>query len=153
MGEVREREARGAALKEAAREPDGVEHGRADAFPREPVDLVLQEADVEAGVVRRERSVAGEREEAPYRDLRARGPSQIVLADPGERRDERRQSGAGIDERLERLGDLERSDADGADLADAVAARREPRRLEVEDDELGVLDRRPGFRLAREPDA
>jgi hypothetical protein len=66
--------------------------------------------------------------------------AQVGVAQTGEARDRRRQRDAGVDERLERLGDLERADADGADLAHAVARRREARRLEVEDDELGVLD-------------
>ena len=49
---------------------------------------------------------------------------------------------AGADEGLERLPELERSYADGADLADARRACREAGRLQVEDDELGLLEQR-----------
>ena len=58
----------------------------------------------------------------------------------------------GRDERLERVRDLERLDTYRADLADAVTTRGEPGRLEVEDDDLGVLDERLGAGLACKPD-
>ncbi len=56
----------------------------------------------------------------------------------------------GLHERLERLLDRERPDTHRADLAHPVARRREPGRLEVEDDELGVLDQRLALAAVRE---
>ena len=114
---------------------------------------MVEEADVEAGVVRGERCVAGEREEAADGELRTRCAAQLGVAQAGQPGDRRRERDPGLDERLERLGDLERLDAHRADLAHAVARGREPGRLEVEDDELGVLDQRVGLRAVRETDA
>ena len=47
----------------------------------------------------------------------------------------------GFDERLEPLLELEPAHPHGADLADRRAAGREPRRLEIDDDVRGELDR------------
>ena len=150
--EVGEREAPAPPVQEPAREPDGVEDRRGHAPAGHALDLPLEEAHVEARVVRDERRVAGEGEEAPNRDLGARCPPQVGLADSGEGGDEGRERGARIDQRLERVDDLEAANANGADLADPVAGRRESRRLQVEDDELGVLDRDLCVRLACETD-
>ena len=118
----------------------------------EPLDGVVEEPDVEAGVVRHEWRVAGEREEPADRELRARGGAQLGIAQPCETGDGRWQRDAGIHERLEGLVDLERLDPYGADLAHAIARCREARRLEVEDHELGVLDEHVGLRTVREAD-
>ena len=99
--------------------------GRGDPPAGQPLDGVVEEADVEAGVVRGERRVAGEREEAPDRELRPRRAAQLGVAQARQPRDRRRQRDARVDERLERLGDLERLDAHRADLAHPVARRAE----------------------------
>ena len=107
--ELREREALAAAVQQAPREPDGVDDGRGDAPAGEALDGVVEEPDVEAGVVRGERRVAGEREEAADRELRPGRAAQLGVAQAGQARDRRRQRDARVDERLERLGDLERA--------------------------------------------
>ena len=135
------------------REPDRVDDRRGEAPAREALELVLEEGDVEARVVRDEHGVARELEEAADGDLRARRAAQVLVPDPRQRGDVRRQEDAGIHERLERVRDREPAYADGADLADPARARREPGRLEVEDDELGVLDLDSAVRLDREADA
>ena len=141
MRELGEREALAPPLEEAAGEPDGIEDGSCDAPARQPLDLAVEEPQVEARVVGDQRRLSGEAQKLPDGDRRAGGRPQVGRADPGERGDVRREERAGVDERLERLHDLELVDANGADLTHAVAAGREARRLEVEDDELGVLDR------------
>ena len=153
MRERGEREALAPALEKPPREPDRVDDRRRDAPAGEPLDLALEEREVEARVVRDERRVAREAEEAADGQLRARRPPQVGVADPGERGDVGRERRARVDERLERVLDRERADAHRADLADAAAARGEPGRLEVEDDELGVLDQDVGVRRVGEPDA
>ena len=68
--------------------------------------------------------------------------TQLLLAQPGQPRDRIREGNARVDERLEGVDYLELADAHSAHFADAVARGRKPRRLEVEDDELRVLERR-----------
>ena len=72
MRELREGEALAPPVEEPAREPDGVDDRRGDAPAGEPLDGAVEEADVEAGVVRGERRVAREREEAADGELRTR---------------------------------------------------------------------------------
>ena len=151
--ELAQREALAPAVEKAAREPDGVDDGGGDPAAREPLDRAVDEADVEAGVVSAERRVAGEREEPADRELGSRRAAELGVLQAGQPRDRRRQRHAGLHERLERVRDLERLDANRTDLADAVTTRGEPGRLEVEDDDLGVLDERLGAGLAGEPDA
>ncbi len=148
--ELREREALASPVQEPPREPDGVDHGGGDAPAGEPLDGVVEEAHVEAGVVCGERCITGEREEATNGELLTRRAPQLGVAQAGQPGDRRWQRDPGVDQRLERLGDLERPHANRADLAHAVARGREPGRLEVEDDELGVLDERVGLRAVRE---
>ena len=59
---------------------------------------------------------------------------------------------AGVHERLERVVELEAADALRTDLADARRSRREPRRLEVDDDEMRVLEEDVAAGRIREPD-
>ena len=127
--------------------------GAAQRRPVSPSTARSRKDDVEARVVRDERRVARELEKAPERELDARRPPQVLLPDPGQRGDEAGQRGAGVDERLERVDDLERAHAHRTDLADAAGLRGEPGRLEVEDDELGLLERHVRVRIVREPDA
>ena len=90
--------------------------------------------------MRDERAVAGELEEATDRELGSRRASQRRLLDAGERGDRGGERDARVDERLERVLELERADPLRADLADPRAPGREARRLEVDDDEVRVLE-------------
>ena len=132
---------RGAAGEEPPCEPDGVDHRRRDPPPRLALGLAVEEGEVEARVVRDEDGVAGEREEPPHRGGHRRRAAQLRVVDPGQRPDRGREPHARVGERLEPRGQLERLDADGADLADAGGGRREARRLEVDHDEAGELER------------
>ncbi len=133
-------------------EPDRVDDGRGDLPPGEPGDLDVEEGEIEPRVVRDERCVPGERDELPHRELGPRRPSQRARLDPRERGDGRWERDAGIDERLERVLELQRSYPLGADLADPRRAGRQPRRLEVDDDEVGVLEEDVGAGRRGEPD-
>ena len=119
--------------------------------PCRRAQLLLEEALVEARVVRDEQRVAREREEAAARTVvtggAVRSSCSPQAGQPGDRLGQR---DPGIDERLEGVDELEPPHAHGPDLADAVARRREPGRLEVEDDELGLLERRVGLPSASE---
>jgi hypothetical protein len=100
--EVRERrEARAghAAREQATRKTDRVDDGQGQPPSCELVDLPVEEADVEAGIVRHEHTVTGEREEPVHCCDRARGAGEVGVDDPGQRRDERRQPRPRIDER------------------------------------------------------
>src|SRR5581483_4126270 len=97
----------------------------------------LEEGQVEGDVVADHRRVADERRERGQRGRDGRRPGEVGVADPGETRDRGTDGDARIDERREAIGDghaavaLE-TDADGADLDDAVYIRVEAGRLEVE---------------------
>ena len=150
--ERREAEALRPLAEEPLREPDGVDDRRGDPPPGEELDLAVEEGEVEARVVRDERAVAGELEEAPDRELGPRRAAQRRLPDAGERGDRGGERDARVDERLERVLELERADPLRADLADPRAAGREPRGLEVDDDEVRVLELDVLARRVREPD-
>ena len=107
--------------------------------------MLLEEALVEARVVRDEQRVAGEGEELPHDGRGRRRRAQLLLPQAGEPRDRLGQRHAGIDERLERVDELEAAHADGAELADPVARGRETGRLQVEDDELRLLEQGVGL--------
>ena len=127
-------------LEQPPGEPDRVDDRRRDPPARQPLDGAVEEAHVEARVVGDEDGVAGEREEAPHGEVGGRCAAHVALGDPGQGGDRRRQRHARVDERLERGAGLERVHPLGADLDDPRAGRRETRRLEVEDDERGVLE-------------
>ncbi len=150
MRELTQREALAAAVQQAASEPDRVDDRRRDPTARQALDRTVDEPDVEAGVVRSERGVAREREEPSDRELRPGSASQLGVAEAREARDRGRKRDARLDERLERVGDLERLHPNRADLADPVATRGEPGGLEVEHDDLGVLDQRVDAALVRQ---
>src|SRR5581483_12226868 len=101
---------------------------------------------VEAGVVRDERGIAGEPEEAAHRGRDRRRPPELLVAEAGQRGDRRVEARTRVREGLEALAELEPPHANGADLARAGETRPEPRRLEVEHDEGDLLER---DRLAR----
>ncbi len=131
----------GPPVQKRPRERHRVEHRRGEPARLHPVDGAVEERHVEAGVVRDEHAVAGEREEAPHGDVDGRRPAQVGVADPGQLRDRGAERPARADERLERPGRLEAADTHGADLADLGGAGREPGRLEVDDDEGRRLER------------
>ena len=145
VGERGEADAAQPAFEQPPRERRGAERrlGKAPPVPRE--QLPLEEALVEARVVRDEQVVAGEGEEAledaPRPEARRRSSSS---RSPVSRAIGSGSATRGFDERLERVDELERPHAHGAELADPVARGREAGRLEVEDDELGLLEQRVG---------
>src|SRR5262249_13680815 len=67
---------------------------------------------------------------------------ELTLGEPGERADRPRQRDTRAHERLERAGEGEPLDADRPDLADARRGGRKPGRLEVEDAEARLVERR-----------
>ena len=89
-----------AALQQSSREPHGVDDGRSDSPPREALDLAVEEREVEAGVVRDEGRVAGERDEAPHGNRDPGTPRELAGLDAGEVRHGRRERNAGVDEGL-----------------------------------------------------
>ena len=142
VGERGEADAAHASLEQAPGERGGAERRLGKPPAVQPLQLPLQEPLVEAGVVGGERGVAGEGDEA-FDDARHGWCSaQLVLAQSGQTRYRLRESNARVDERLERIDQLERPYARCSDLADPVPSAREPGRLQVEDDELGLLQQR-----------
>ena len=152
VGERREADSSHPAVQQAPREPDGVDDRRRDPPAGQALDLPVEEGDVEASVVSDQDRLAGERDEPANRRLRPGCAEEELRRDTGELRHGGRQRDTGIDERLERLPQLELDDALRPDLADPILARREPGRLEVEDDERGVLEQDVVGRGARAPD-
>ena len=125
--ELAQREALAPAMQQPPREPHGVDDRRGDALAGEVGDGAVEEADVEARVVGDERRVAREGEEAAHGELRTRRGAQLGVAKPRQPDDRGRKRDAGTDERLEGLVELQRLDADSADLAHPVARGREAR--------------------------
>ena len=153
--EVRERrepDALDPAGEHSPREPDGVDDRCGDSPAGQPLDLAVEEADVEARVVRDEHRVAGELEEATHRKLDRRCAAQLARVDSGQSRDRGGQRPARVDERLEPLLELEAAHPHRADLADRRGAGRETRRLEIDDDVGRGLERQRGARRVGEPD-
>ena len=122
------------------REPHGVDDRRGEPPVAEAQHRGVEERDVETRVVRDEHGVAGELDEPSRGERSARCTPQLAVVDAGQRRDLERQPLARVDERLERVRQLEALDARGADLADPRAARREPGRLQVDDAERRLLE-------------
>ena len=120
---------------------------RREPLARQPLELAVDEADVEARVVGHERRVARERREPPQRRRDPRRPPQLLVREPGQPPDRRGQRHARRDERLERLPHLEPSTRTAPISQIRADGRREPRRLEVEDDEARLLER--GSRRSR----
>ena len=107
-------------------------------------ELPFEETLVETRVVGDQEIVAREVEEAAENGGdRGRVP-KLLLAQPRQPRDRLGERDPRIDERLVRVDQLQRPHADCAELADLVACCGQPGRLEVEDDELGVLQQRIG---------
>ena len=119
--EVRERrepDALDPAGEHSPREPHGVDNRCGDSPPGQPLDLAVEEADVEPGVVRHEHRVACELQETTHRKFDRRCTTQLARVDPGECGDRGRQRPARVDERLEPLLELEAAHTDRTDLAD-----------------------------------
>ena len=111
------------AFEQAARERGGAERRLGEATA---VQLLLEEALIEPGVVRHEQVVAGEGEEAPDDAADGGCSPQLLLAQAGEAGHVLGEGNPRIDERLEGADRLERANADGSDLADLVRAAESP---------------------------
>ncbi len=138
----RQPEVRDLVADQPARERDGV-----DPPVREPRVAVLdergvEEADVEAHVVADDHGAVRELEERGQHlgDLR-RGHEHGV-GDAGEHGDHRRDGYARVHQRLERAEQLAAAQSQRTDLGDRVGARRRAGRLEVDDDERDLRQRR-----------
>src|SRR6202012_4780357 len=108
-----------AAAEHVARERDGVDDRRRDSPARHPLELTVDEADVEGRIVCDEHRVTGELAEAPQGRADARCSAQLSLCQPGQAPDLRGEGDAGCDERLDPVDCPQSFDPDGADLADA----------------------------------
>jgi hypothetical protein len=153
VGERGEARAGHASREQTTGEADRVDDGDGQPPSRELLDLPVEEAEVEAGIVRDEHRVAGVLEEPAYGCGRSRCAGEVGVDDPGERGDERREPRPGIDERLERASKSEAVDANRPDLANPGLPRAEPGRLQVDDHKGGRFERELLPRFAREPDA
>ena len=140
------------AFEQAARQGGRAERRLRQAPPVESDQVLLEEALVEASVVRDEQRLAGEGEELPHDGRGRRRGAQLLLPQAGEPRDRLGQRHARIDERLERIDELETANTNSAELADPVARGRETGRLQVEDHELRLVEQGVGL-LPGERDA
>ncbi|MCZ7588821.1 MAG: hypothetical protein M5U27_08240 [Gaiella sp.] len=152
VGERREAHPAGSLTEQAPCEPHRVHDGRRDPPTGEPLDLDVEKREVEPRVVRDDRRVAREGEQPPYRELRPRSAAERLGPDPRQRGDGSGKGDAGVDQGLERVGELERADPLRADLADPRRSRREPGRLEIDDDEVRVLEQEVRARRRGQPD-
>ena len=129
-------------VEQPAGEPDRVDDRRGDPPAGQPLDLAVEEAEVEAGVVGDEHRVARELEEAAHRELDRRRAPQRPRVDPGQRRDRGRQRPPRVDERLEPLLELQRrARAPRRSRRSRTLPGRETGRLQVDDDVRRLLER------------
>ena len=82
---------------------------------------MLEEAHVERRVVRHQHASRRELQERRQRGLDGRSVGNHGIADAGQHRDERRDLGVRVDQRLELAQDLAAADLDRADLGDHAA--------------------------------
>src|SRR6185503_19370847 len=101
------------------------------AVEREQV--LFEETLVELRVVRDEQRVPREAQKPAYDGSARRRAHQLLAAQAGQPSDRLRQRDPRVHERLERVDELEPAHTHGAQLADAIACRREAGRLQVED--------------------
>ncbi len=152
--ELRERAEPGAAGppgEQATREADRVNHRPCQPPTGQPLRLAVDEAQVEARVVRDEHCVARKLEKAAHCDGGMRLAAQLRVVQAREGADRRPERDAGIDEQLELFRELEVAYAHGADLADARAPGPKARCLEIYYDERGVLEQDLGSGRIGEP--
>jgi hypothetical protein len=120
--------------------------GRADdpvgqALVAVPLQVGLEEAAVEGGVVGDQHRPAEELEQAGEHDLDRLGVGHHPVGDAGQGADQRRDRHRGVDQGVEAAEDLAAADLDRPDLGDAVVGGRPAGGLEVEDHELDVEQR------------
>ena len=135
--------------EQPSRQPDRVDDRRGEPSALDQLDLAVEEADVEAGVVRDEdrRPTRSRGSAGPPRRATAR--PQVAVLDPGQRGDDRGKRDSGVDERLERARVRQPVDAHRADLADRGAAGPQTGRLQVDDDVARRLERQRSRRVVR----
>jgi hypothetical protein len=136
----------------AAGQPDGVDDRAGEPRAAPPAQRGVEEGGVETGVVRHEHRVAGELQEGVEGRPDRAAAAQVARLDAGQAADRARQRHAGIDQPLERAVQLQRLDAHGADLDDAVARRPRAGRLQVDDAVDRLLQRQPRLRPGRQGD-
>ena len=131
-----------APFEQAAGERGGTERRLPQPTTVQAEQLPLEEALIEARVVGDEEIVAGKSQEAPHngRD-RGRAP-EVTLEQPGQIGDGLGERNRRLDERLERIDELERLHPHCPQLADAVAGSGKAGRLEIEDHERGLIQER-----------
>ena len=100
-----------------------------------------------------EDGVPREVEKAAHRLHRSRCASQVLVAEPRDRRGAGRDPEPRIDKRLELLRLLESPDPDGPDLADGGRPWPQPRCLEVDDDVGRLLEEQLAAGRLRERDS
>ena len=150
---VGERAQRAALLRaELARQAQRVERGPRERLPALPAELVVEEPEVELGVVRHQDRVRREVDELGQHDLDGRRAGDRLVVDAGDADDHGRDGHAGVHEGGEGVDLPAALDAHGADLGDLAEARRRAGGLEVDDGEGDVGEVAPPRPPGREPD-
>ena len=142
----REPRSAGSSSQQTACEADRVHDRSRQPATRQPLRLAVDEAKVEASVVRDEYRVGCKLEEATNRDAGMRLSSQFRVVQAREGADRCAQRDAGIDQQLEVFRELEVAYAHGADLADARATGSQACRLEIHYDKGRVFEQDVGAR-------
>jgi hypothetical protein len=127
-------------------QPSGEGHG-VEHLVRELVAVVaherrIDEADVETRVVCHHHRITDELEQRGQQLGNCRRADDHRLRDAGEHRDRGRDLALGVDKRLQRAKPFAAAVGDGADLGDARVLGRSARRLQVDDAERDVGERR-----------
>ena len=114
---------------------DRVDGPLAETVTSQTGELVVQEAQVERGVVRHDHGVAREIEEMGHDLLDARGAPHHLGGDAGHLNDHTRDGPEGVHQSLERAHLPEPFDAHRADLGDLARPGSRTRGLQVDDHE------------------
>ena len=123
--------------QQVLRQDQGVHIGGREVQPHLPAPRP-DKADVELGVVGRQRPAVHELQKFRQGLLQLGSVLQHVVSDAGEADDLRRQPPVGVDEGLEPVGDLAVFQHHGADLRNGLPVHLEARGLDVEAHELPV---------------
>ena len=142
FGQHAERAVRHLVAHQPAGERAGVDDAVGEPRPARACERGVQEAHVEADVVAHDDGVARELEERWQHRVDGRRGHDHGLGDPGEHGDLGRDLHARVHERLEGAQALAAAQLDRAHLGDRAGGGRPARRLQVDDAERDVAERR-----------
>jgi hypothetical protein len=129
--------------EQLAGQPGGADHPVGEPLVAVALQVGLEEAPVEGGVVGDQHGAAEELQQAGEHHLDGLGVGDHAVGDAGQGGDQRWDRDLGVDQGVEGAEHLAAADPDGADLRDPVGGGGAAGDLQVQDHELDVDEGRP----------